>query len=368
MLCGFIPTWFPRFLEGASIVHSFVGIHSSLSSHICQTSSLSVLCVVGHASSLSPIELIMGYTTSMATQIYNFPTEFVENVNVLPNGTLLLTTMESPTGLLYMLDPTVANPQAKVVTTFDSNVTALTGIARLPGRDNDLYAVSGGLHTSFAFERGSMGVYIVSLKTGQVVDTIPVPDTATMNGMTALPLQPQILLSADSIEGRILSIDTRTRKVSVAIDDAVLGPPETTNSSSGIPPIGVNGLRARGQYLYFTNSGQGTFGRVRIDAFGNRVGDFEILAQSPDATQIYDDFTFDAQGNVYVAVHSTAVFKITPDGKQTTLAGGGSSSIFKEPTSVALANDGKSIYVSTGGNFLASPPLGGQVIQVRLSR
>ncbi|OTA90722.1 hypothetical protein M434DRAFT_33391 [Hypoxylon sp. CO27-5] len=306
----------------------------------------------------------MASTTTLA-QIYNFSTEFIENLHVLPNGQLLLTTMESPTGHLYTLDPKASEPQAKLVTSFDSNVTALTGIAPLPDCDGDLYAVSGGLHTSFAFEKGSMRVYIVSLKLGSVVDSIPVPDAATMNGMAALPHYPNLLVSADSISGRILSIDTRTHKVGVVMEDAALGP-GAHNSSSRVPPIGINGLRVRGNYIYFTNSSQGTFMRVRIDQRGSPIGEPKLLARSPDILQIYDDFTFDDEGNAYVAVHSTEVFKITPDGMQTVLAGGGSGSLLKEPTSVALANDGKSIYVSTGGNFRATPREGGQVVQIQL--
>ncbi|KAM0807512.1 putative SMP-30/Gluconolactonase/LRE-like region domain-containing protein [Seiridium cardinale] len=302
-------------------------------------------------------------SSSGVSSIYNFPTEFVENLQVLHNGLLLLSTMKSPTGLLYTLDPTIPNPQARVVTTFGDNVTALTGIAPLPGCD-DLYAVSGGLHTSFAFERGSMQVYVVSLKTGKIVDEIPVPDTATMNGMTALPRAPHILLSADSIQGRILAIDTRTHKVNVVMEDEILGP-ATNNLSSTVPSVGINGLRVRDSFVYFTDSGQGTFVRVHIDDSGRRIGNFEVLARSPDPTRIYDDFTFDHDGNAFVATHSTSVIKITPDGEQTVFVDG--DPFLKEPTSVALANDGKSIFVTTGGNFTATPREGGRVVQIQLA-
>ncbi|KAF3002835.1 hypothetical protein E8E14_007236 [Neopestalotiopsis sp. 37M] len=298
-------------------------------------------------------------------QIYRFPSEFVENLHVLENGSLLVTTMESSTGLLYTLDPMIPGAQPKLVTAFEKPITALTGIAPLPGHGDDIYAVAGGLHTSFAFERGTMSVQIVSLKAGKVIDSIPVPNTATLNGMTALPRQPHLLLSADSIDGRIFCINTITHEVTVVLEDYALGP-GVHNPSSGVPPIGINGIRARGDYIYFTNSSQGTFVRVRVNEYGHKTGDFEILARSPEVRQIYDDFCFDDDGNAFVAVHSTAVFKITPDGAQTTFAGGLTDSIFKEPTSVALAKDGKSIYVSTGGNFRASPREGGQIIQVHL--
>ncbi|KAI1081849.1 hypothetical protein F5B20DRAFT_588017 [Whalleya microplaca] len=294
-------------------------------------------------------------------QIYNFPIEFIENLHVLPSESLLLSTIRS-VGLLYTLDPTAAKPQAEQVATFDTNTTALTGIVPL---DGDLYAVSGGLHTSYAFERGNMHLYIASLQTGTAVDSIPVPDTATMNGLAALPHNPYTVLSADSIDGRIFSINTRTRKVSVVLEDAALGP-GNWNSSSGLPPIGINGLRTRGGYLYFTNSSQGTFARIRINESGNGIGDFEILARSPIANHIYDDFAFDSDGNAYIAVHSSSVVKITPDGVQTIIAGGQGDTLLKEPTSVALANDGKSIYVVTGGKFNANPPEGGQVVQIQL--
>lgn len=103
-----------------------------------------------------------------------------------------------------------------------------------------------------------------------------------------------------------------------------------------------------------------------IDKQGNKAGEIEVLARSPLPREIYDDFAFDSAGNAYVAVHSSSVFKITPEGEQTLLAGGIGSSVFQEPTSVALAKDEKSIYVSTGGAFARDPKTGGQVVQVWL--
>ncbi|KAK8079483.1 hypothetical protein PG997_007301 [Apiospora hydei] len=308
-------------------------------------------------------------SASIVKSVYGFPVEFVENLQTLSNGNLLLSTMESPTGLLYTLDPKAATPQARLVTAFDRKVTALTGLSSLPGRPGEeLYAVSGGLHTSFAFEKGSMAVHIVSVTDGKVVDSIPVPDTATMNGMAALPHHPHILLSADSIDGRILSIDTQKRQAGVLLKHDMLGAGAVNNDTSSypVPPIGINGLRVRGDYLYFTNSNQGTFVRVRIDEYGRRRGDFEVLARSPDAAHIYDDFTFDQAGNAYIATHSSSVFKVTPRGVQTLLVGDSSqyANLLTEPTSATLALDGKSIYVSTGGDFTSSPRKGGQILQI----
>ncbi|KAI0199421.1 hypothetical protein F4808DRAFT_432442 [Astrocystis sublimbata] len=292
-------------------------------------------------------------------QIYNFPTEFVENVSVLPNGHLLLSTIKSK-GLLYTIDPTVSSPQPQQAVQFDDSVTAVTGLVPL---ENGLFAVGGGLHTSFAFEKGSVHVYIVSLESGRVVSKISVPDTATINGMASLPGAPHIILGADSIEGRIFSIDTHTGNVTVALKHDALGPGPVT---PGQPQIGINGLRVRDNHAYFTNSNQRTFGRIRIDRAGGITGDIEILARSLGEDQLYDDFTFDRQGNAYIAVHPSSVVKVTPKGVQTTIAGCEieNSPAFNQPTSAALGNDGTSIYVVTGGLFYANPKQGGQVIRI----
>jgi hypothetical protein len=296
-------------------------------------------------------------TLPVVNQIFSFPNTFIENVQVSSNGHVLLTTMDSER-LLYTLDPTVKNPVAKPIGRF-GNSTGLTGMVPL---GHNLYAISGGLHTSFAFERDSMHIYIVSLDTETVIDSIRVPGTATLNGLTPLPNKPWTLLSADSIDGRLFRIDLVTREVSIVSENEALAP----SKCKGGPPIGVNGLRTHGEYLYLTNSGRGTFSRVRIDANGQEAGPWEVIARSPSSREIYDDFIFDNEGNAYVAVHPSSVVKITPAGQQTTIAGGGLNSTFKEPTSAALAQDGKSIYVSTGGTLSGHLSAGGQVFQIYL--
>lgn len=287
----------------------------------------------------------------VAKQIFSFASYFIENLHVLPNGNLLLSTIVSA-GLLYTLDPDVHFPQAHQVTTFSSSITAVTGAVPLPS--NDLYAVGGGLHTDFAFANNSMNLFIVSLATDSIVKTISVPDTESMNGLAALPANPYTVLSADSIGGRILRINSVTGTVSVAFSDPALAPGDF------VPPIGVNGLKIQGPYLYFTNSDLATFARVLIDKDGNKVGPVKTLAQINGAP---DDFCFDKAGNAYVAVHPSSVVKITPAGVVTTI---GEGDLFEQPTSVALANDGASIYVSTGGTVIGNATYGGQIIQITL--
>ncbi|KJZ75229.1 hypothetical protein HIM_05423 [Hirsutella minnesotensis 3608] len=318
--------------------------------------------LVGLTLVLLTLQSFLAYCQRQVTQIFAFEdSTFIENLTVLPDGTLLLTTLSS--ARLLTLDPSISRPIPRLVADIP-DATGLTGIAHL---GSGLYAISGGRHTEFRFDRGSMNIYIVSLDAGSgaVMDVIPVPNTFMMNGLASVPSQPHILLSADSIEGRILRINTITRQVDVAIADEALAPRDSRTF-----PLGVNGLRIRNDYLYFTNSGRGTFARIRITTDGSRAGPTETLAvlSSPaNGSYAYDDFTFDSIGNAYLTLHPSAVNEVTTGGLQYTFAGGGSDRTIKQPTSAALANDGQSIYVSTGGTNLTNQIFGGQILKINLT-
>ncbi|GAW20839.1 hypothetical protein ANO14919_103510 [Xylariales sp. No.14919] len=288
---------------------------------------------------------------------------FIENLHVLPNGHILFSTLTS--GDLYILDPQSPKPSPVIVASLAGS-TGLTGIAPL---SQGLYAISGGVHSSFSFVRGSMQLYILSMEGStpagaDVIDAIPVPDTSMMNGMVGLPNRPHTILSADSIDGRILRVDTETKEVSVAFADPALAP-----GNKSTAPFGANGLKLRDGYLYFTNSGLATYARVRIDDDGNKTGNVEVLAtleSVADVPSAYDDFDFDEQGNAYITVHSKSINKVTPDGEQSLFAGGSNSTTFREPTAVATSKDGKSIYVSTGGTVIGNTTYGGQIIHIKI--
>ncbi|KAK4110897.1 hypothetical protein N656DRAFT_184733 [Canariomyces notabilis] len=298
-----------------------------------------------------------------ATSIYQYANAtFIENIFVLPSGYLLLSTFD--TANLVALDPRVASPTVRNVVAL-GNTTGHTAVAALP---NNLYAVAAGEHTPFGFVNNTMALYVVSITgappRGSVVTSIPVPGTMMMNGLAALPRRPYTVLSADSIAGRLLRINTITRQVDVAWTDAALG-------SGGNPdiPLGVNGLKIVGDWLYFTNSGQGTLARVRIDAEGNKVGSVQVITTLPTPATManaYDDFDLDRCGNAYAALHPDKVVKIAPNGVQTVVAGNGTGPTLESPTAVKLALDGKSIYISTGGNFAGPTITGGQVLNLKL--
>lgn len=299
-----------------------------------------------------------------ATAIYQFPDDtFIENLLGLPSGHILLSTFGS--GDLLSIDPHAPSPTPRTVAKL-GDATGLTAIAPLP---LNLYAVAGGVHAPFGFVNNTMALYVVSVNgpgpTGVVVTSIPVPGTMMMNGLAALPNRPSTLLSADSIGGRLLRINAITREVDVAWTDPAIGPGVNTDM-----PFGINGIKIAGNYLYFTNSGQGTFARVLIDHDGNKAGSVQVIATLPapvNMSYAFDDFDFDRCGNAYVAMHSSWVVKITPSGELTVVAGGpGFTPELESPTSVSTAADEKSIYISTGGEFAGPVITGGQVVKLKL--
>ncbi|MCJ1460110.1 hypothetical protein MMC28_010489 [Mycoblastus sanguinarius] len=300
----------------------------------------------------SPLDLIFRFPPQKAA---------IENIHTQPNGHLLLTTLHS--GDLYTLDPFVQSPQAKVIASLPG-ATGLCGIATVDAMAN-IYAIGGGEHISFGWAPGSVATWVVQIKedgTSSVLARVPVD--ATLNGMDSLPANRQIVLAVDSKGGRVMRINTQTLQVDVAFDDPSLGP-------SPIFPLGVNGARVRDDYLYFTNSGQGTFARIPIDHNGNKVGDAQVLATLPQpparADNAYDDFIFDHAGNAYVALHSSSYVKITPKGDQAVfLNETGYSPGLIEPTSAALSLDGMTLYLCTAGTTVGTTVYGGQVFKVGL--
>ncbi|KAK3687804.1 hypothetical protein B0T22DRAFT_378492 [Podospora appendiculata] len=302
------------------------------------------------------------------TQLFEYPdSTFVENLHHHPNGQdILITTLAS--GNLSSVNVHAAKPSAKVIATLTGS-TGLTGLSPLGG-DSGLFAVSGGvfLAETISFVPGSVNLYVVSIPAdghgaAKVLDTINFANTTMMNGMAALPRRPHTILSADSIGGRILRVDTRTRKTSVAFADPALA----VDPSISSVPLGVNGLKIRSDYLYFTNSAQGTFARVRIDDDGNKIGSVEIVARVPGPVSfanLYDDFDIDHRGNVYAARQSDFLDRITPGGVRSTFASG--ATVIRRPTSVLVAKDGKSVYVSTAGNVVDDVSYGGQILNVSI--
>lgn len=295
---------------------------------------------------------------SFARELYQFPNEtFIENVAVLSDGRLLLNTFDD--GQIYILDPSSPNPEAHVLAKIPG-INQLTGIAQIK---HNVIAVSGGVAgADFSFVNGSALVATVDLNHigGSAVVKIiaKITDTMMLNGMVALPDAPHIVLSADSINGRIFRTNTITGDVDIAFRDDLIGP----GPDPQIVPLGANGLEIHKGYLYFTNSNLQFFARVSINKQGYATGEIEeIYRMPPGHFNAFDDFSMTRQGTAYIGSQRDSLVMITPDGYLKTLLGPESQVKLLSPTSVVLTKDEKTAYVVTGG----VNGLGGQVVQVR---
>ncbi|VUC25179.1 unnamed protein product [Clonostachys rosea] len=298
-------------------------------------------------------------------QLYQFPeATFIENIAVRPNGHLLLNTFANAS--TYTLDPNAEDPTAELIAQVPG-ITGLTGIAEVA---KDVFAVSGGISdvANYAFEAGTAQIAIVSFKKCEkdgkpTVKTVAKGGNTTMlNGMTALPKHPHIVLHAGSKEGNIFRTNTATGTFDIAFQDEKLGV-----SANASVPLGINGLHVHGDYLYFTNSAQQFFGRVKITETGDRAGDIEEIAHvgTVSGGAAYDDFSLARDGTAYIGLHPHFLVKVTTDGEQTVLVDDSGDIVLAGPTSTALSKDEKTVYVVTGGTSEASGGKG-QVVAVTL--
>ncbi|KAJ4308950.1 hypothetical protein N0V84_011785 [Fusarium piperis] len=294
-------------------------------------------------------------------QLVELPGLFIENMAVRPNGNLILNTMGN--GEIYSLDPSQNNPEAHVVAGIEG-VNALTGITPVA---KDVYAVAGG-NLDFdkaQFHNGSMKIALVDFSTcgksardaASVEVVIQGADIGPVNGLTTLPYHQHIVLGADHIRGKIIRIDTIKRTAEDVFQDDLLAP-----VPDPLYPFGVNGIKIFKHHLYFTSTARRILGRIKIDQFGNKIGDAEIITQLPAGSAAApDDFAMDKHGNAYVTFWPNLLVKVTPDGDRFTILEG----VLASPTSSAFSKDGRSLYVGTAGRGLEGVT-GGQVVEIRL--
>ncbi|OJJ30786.1 hypothetical protein ASPWEDRAFT_627621 [Aspergillus wentii DTO 134E9] len=306
-----------------------------------------------HLPTLASLAILASSALAQSTtQLFNFTTYVdIENSILRPNGHLLLTTFNN--GSLYTLDPTVAKPKAELVAVFPG-VTAISGIAAIGA---NTFAVVGGIRGHYHYTNETVFTVDFDNEKDETKPTIKavtqVPEAVMFNGLASLPTRPDVVFVADSRRGCLFQVDTKTGNSKIAFQHPALFAP--ANASI---PIGINGLKIANGNVFFTNSARNIFARIPISENGDIVNDVKVIARlnSNDGSD-WDDFAIDASGVAYVAQPHNALARITPDGKQVIVAGGGNSTALHGPTSVNIAKDGKTAYVTTQG---------GQVVRVEL--
>ncbi|KAM0194329.1 hypothetical protein ACHAPI_007090 [Fusarium lateritium] len=285
-------------------------------------------------------------------EIVQLPNVWIENVALRSNGDLLLTAFTE--NKIYALNTAQSPPKPHAVVEING-VNALSGIAEV---GQDVFAVTGGVFEGGSYLNNTMSLSLLKFSGNgvSVQNVFEKSKYGPVNGIVVLPHHRHIILAADSARGEILRIDTTTGHIEVAIKDDQLA------AIAGGPfPAGVNGIKIFKNYLYFTNSARQSFGRVKIDKMGNKIGDIQTIAKLEGSQYAPDDFAVDEHGNAYVVFWQDRVIKITPQGKQTVIVDG----LLAGPTSAVFSKDYKILYVVTSGQNDANVS-GGQVVEIKL--
>lgn len=280
---------------------------------------------------------------------------WAESLAFRPDGHILVNILSSPD--IYSVDP-VSGKSMLVVS--NPHITSFYGITQV---EPDQFYVCGG---NYSFETGvkqlgSYSVFHIDLdsfdasKPGSaVLEKVADFPLATLNGMTTLSTKKGLVLVADSTNGRIWKLNVNTGENSVAIQDPLLDIPANATTQ-----LGVNGIEVRGSYVYFTNTGAGTFGKIPISATtGEQVGPGILLAQNPEGRG-GDDFTIDGDGVAFVAENPNNWISIVEPGNSEPkrIAGGPNDSItIPGPTAAKFGpssydEKNKSLYVTFHGGI-----------------
>ena len=184
-----------------------------------------------------------------------------------------------------------------------------------------------------------------------------IANSTSFNGIAAVPGSAKLILAADSAIGAVWRVNINSGAYSIAFSD-----PLFANTATGL--LGINGIRIKGGYLYFTNSAQEIYGRVPIDNEGSKIGAVEAIANVPSGL-VYDDFDIDDRGSTWIASHPNEVVEVKPNGSQRIIT---NTTLLLNPTNAVFGRGNlkqkRTLYVTNGGWFVGNDLVNGSVVAV----
>jgi hypothetical protein len=246
---------------------------------------------------------------------------------------------------IYEVNP--FNPKDTKLIHHFSGYLSLLGITEVTP---DVFTINAGNYSSTTGAiPGSWAIWQVAFHNDQakISKITDLPEAKFLNGMTTLGSAPNTVLTGDSTEGVIYSVNTQTKKYKVALDN------EAFKVAPGAPlPIGLNGIRYLNNYVYYGNSFRPLFGRVLVGKSGSAIGGFETIT-----TDVFvDDFAVTTQAAYLAGNIFNVVTEVKPDGESKVIAGNLNSSLVAGATSAALGRtllDRHVLYVTTEGAALS---------------
>ena len=349
--------------------------------YLCFNLLVKFAALILYASSGDGLSLRKSFSESpglLPRLVYQFPVgEWVENLAIRRNNNILLSLATSPS--LYTLDPHRANPHPVLVHTFPSALSLFAIVETA----SDVFAVIVGNFTVAAGPTpGSFSVWRIDLNgvkikphgqlsiAPKVSKTVDIPQAKFLNGMATLSETTGLVLIGDIGAGVVYRLNVHTAQYSIAINNSLTA----VASSPVFGIVGVNGIAIRDNELYVANTGQSLIGRVAISANGTPAGPPIIIARALNSSLQFDDFALGPLSHdIFAATGSgNSIVKITPEGKQTIIAGNLNSTQFAEPVSARFGRGqvGENVLyvVTTGGLEVpvdGDERVGGQVIAIR---
>lgn len=281
---------------------------------------------------------------------------WAENLAVRANGQILVSRLDTPEVL--QLDPTGAS-EPIVVASWNS--TTYKGCLGISETSHDMFYVvtSGFFDKNFVLTSGvnsiweiDMRNFAVSKKTGEVKSKaivsklVDIPTSDYLNGATTL--SESSILVADVYNGWVYRVDTRTGAYNIAINDEKMKFDAVPNPASN---LGVNGIKIKDGYLYWTNTAVGTLNRIRITNKGAAVSKSEVVSNVPRP----DDFIF-KNGIAFIAQNQMDELSILYPNSSAAqvIAGSNISTILAGVTAGAfgrLQSDNQVLYLTTSGGW-----------------
>ena len=229
--------------------------------------------------------------------IYQFlPTMLPENTILRPNGQMLVTCLTCAT--ISQLDPNLGPTQERrTVFTFPAGVINVLGIVEL---SKDKYAVAvAQVNPTSAEVSGPPAVWTVDLTQYQAptydsskvkAEQVAPGSTALLfDGLAIINTRKGLLAATDFGEGKIWLVDIQKHTTTVLIDSPLLKESSSASNLTSLLSL-ANGLKIKGNRLYFTSSTAGNYGYVPVDLSTGKA--------TADPTIIYeyglslDDFNF----------------------------------------------------------------------------
>ncbi|KAJ8115239.1 hypothetical protein OPT61_g3064 [Boeremia exigua] len=292
---------------------------------------------------------------------------WLENIAVRANGDLLVTQF-NPTPVLY----TVTNPMSKrAEPKAIYEFTSITKILGIIETHPDTFVIVGGNATANATGyAGSFSAWEVrfSKSTMQTTKIADITDAMFLNGVVSVPTAPHIVLIADSQFGLLFRLDTKTGASEIIADRPEFKPnAERFNAPVG---FGINGVKIKDGYLYFSNSNLVNIYRVPItrDGYIARGGHaaVELYADLNSLTTFLDDFEIGKEGTLWVTTNTdNTIIAVSPGGRRLQVVAGAKDQLTVAGATGAAfgrtAKDRHVLYVSTTGGLGA--PVNATVVE-----